>query len=185
MKNIGKLANVYAKALLTSMGGKDGDIEAIRRVSEELQEFSKTWQTNKQLVFFMLNPACPKHERANALLKIAEATGMSAPSQNFLKVVFERNRIIGIVQIIAAYRVLVEKLTSLTRIKIETARDVSSDERREYEEKLRGKISGHLVFEWDVKQELLGGMVISYSGKVFDGSIKGQFERLEEKMLGY
>ena len=176
---------MYAKALLTAMGGKKGDVEAMRRVSEELQEFSKIWQTNKQLAFFMLNPACPKQERINALLKIAEAAGMSVTSQNFLKVVFERNRIAGIVQIIAEYRVQVEKLIGLTAIKIETAREVGGDERREYEEKLRGKIGGHLVFDWSVKQELLGGMVISYSGKVFDGSIKGQFEKLEEKILGY
>jgi F-type H+-transporting ATPase subunit delta len=185
MKNIGRLANVYAKSLLTAMGGKDGDVEAIRRVSDELQEFSKLWQTNKQLVFFMLNPACSKQERINALLKIAETAGMGATSQNFLKVVFERNRIAGITQIIAEYRALVEKHTGLTRIKIETAREVDADERHEYEEKLRSKISGHLIFEWSVKQELLGGMIIKYSGKVFDGSIKGQFEKLEEKILGY
>ena len=185
MKNIGKLANVYAKALLSTTGGKAGDSEMARRVSAELQEFSKIWQANKQLVFFMLNPACPKHERLAALLKIAEAAGMSEESRKFLKVVFVRGRIAGVVQIIAAYTALVEKLISLTRIRIETAREVDGDEKREYEEKLRGKISGQLVFEWSVKRELLGGMVISYSGKVFDGSIKGQFERLEEKMLGY
>ena len=185
MKNIGKLANVYAKALLSATGAKPGDAKAALSVAAEMQEFSRVWQTNKQLVFFMLNPACPKQERISALIKIAEAGGMSEISKNFLKVVFERNRIAGIVQIIAAYRTLVEKLTSLTRIKIETAREVGGDEKRGYEEKLRGKISGDLVFEWSVKKELLGGMIISYSGKVFDGSIKGQFERLEEKMLGY
>ena len=185
MKNIGKLANVYAKALLGATDGKSGNGEIMRRVSDELQEFSKIWQTNKQLVFFMLNPACPKQERLSALLKIAEAGGMSEISRDFLKVVFRRNRIAGIVQIIAAYCALAEKLTSLTRIRIETAREIDADEKREYEEKLRGKISGHLVFEWSIRNELLGGMIVSYSGKVFDGSIKGQFDRLEGKMLGY
>jgi len=181
MKNIGKLANRYARALVSAVG----NTETMLSVSNELQEFVHLWQTDKQLSFFMLNPVFAKQQRLSALIKILETAGMSVAGRNFIKVVFEHNHISVIAEIVSVYRSLVEKNTNLVRVNIETARGVNSDERHEYEEKLRKKMSGHLVFEWSVKKELLGGMVVSYSGHVFDGSIKGQFEKLEGKMLGY
>jgi ATP synthase F1 delta subunit len=95
---------------------------------------------------------------------------------------FEHNRIAGLLEITQALADLAEKQARIVRVRIETAREVGAAEKAEYESRMQVSILGQVVFEWAVVQELLGGIVIKYDVKIFDGSIKGKLEKLSESI---
>ncbi|MDR2337163.1 MAG: ATP synthase F1 subunit delta [Deltaproteobacteria bacterium] len=177
-KGISKLANRYAKALFKV----DQGMNNITAIAQELAQFVELWQTAPELSLCILNPAYPKEQRKNALAGIVELMGLSGIARQFIEMVFENNRIVELPEITQALLDLVEKQAEIVRVRIETAREVGALEKAEYESRVQVSILGRLVFEWVVDYELLGGMVIKYDGKVFDGSIRGKLEKLGESI---
>lgn len=48
-----------------------------------------------------------------------------------------------------------------------------------------GKMTGHKpILEFEVDPKIVGGLIIRVGDKVYDGSVKGELERLQEKLSG-
>ncbi len=186
-KYSGRLAQRYAKALLRSLQAETEKEQiglTLQQVSGELLGFARIWSAQKELSSSIVNPMFPKEERGNALLTLARAAGMSELGQRFIRVVFERERAAALPEIASAFAALADEAASVVRVEVTVARNVSSDEARAIQLDLRHRIPGDPVFSWKVDPVILGGMIVRYGGKVLDGSLSGQLERLERKLLG-
>lgn len=185
-KLAGKLARRYANAFLravTDEQGADGSPTPAQRVAQSLEQFAEIWRQSPELSRSMLNPMFDKDERLKALHEVARAAGMPDVALRLLTVVFERDRIQIFDQIVEAFKNLADSAAGVVHVQVALARGISDDERGKIEETLRHKIGGSLRFAWSVDPELLGGMVIRYSGKVVDGSLQGRLERMERMMM--
>ncbi|MCC6932890.1 MAG: ATP synthase F1 subunit delta [Deltaproteobacteria bacterium] len=184
-QTFGKLASRYAKALLKAtraMIGEAGINDVSIAMAGELGEFSRAWKSDPQLSYYLLSPMYPEEQRKQALLAVAQSCGLQELSRKFLAVIFERNRLVALPEIIEAFAELAKRQAGLVPVEIKIAREIDSAEHSNIEQRLQSKITGKAVFSWQIKPELLGGMIVVYDGKILDGSVSGRLARLAEDL---
>lgn len=185
-KPVGKLARRYARAFVRAVQdtrGSEGRPTPAQQVAAELDRFIAAWNGQSELSQSIVNPMFEKGERQKALAAVAEVLGLSDIARRLLDLVFERDRIPFIEQIVAAFKELADEAAGVVHVEVSVARRISDEERRRIEDSLRQKIAGSLSFVWNTRPELLGGMVIRFGGKVIDGSLQGRLERIERALL--
>ena len=162
--------------MVAASGAPDPTLE----ISRSLTDFVEVWENEPSFSFHIISPMFEQEQRLNALLAVARALNLDEIAQRFLKVVFERDRITALADIVDAYRELAEKKAGIVHVRVKTATSLDDQERFEIEARLRSKIQGILVFEWVVDPDLLGGLVVLYEGKILDASLSTKFNQLFE-----
>ena len=186
-KRAGRLAQRYAKALLRTVEGelgKSGEPSPAQQLASGLRSFAMLWLEERELSSSLLNPMFPKNERLRALLALAEHAALPQIARNFLRVVFERDRIAVFPEIAQAFALLADEAAAVVRVKVTVAREIPGEEVRSIQLDLRHRIPGKPEFSWAVEPAILGGLIVEYAGKVLDGSLSGQLNRIERKLLG-
>lgn len=178
-KKIGKLARRYAKALLAAVKESNSSNIGSKEVAEVLADFAKVWENDPQLAGSLLNPMFNKDERKKALQEIVKSASMGEDVLRFATVLLERDRLSILPEIALAFVELADEAEGIVRVELTTALSVSDDEKSEVERRLNEKISGTPVYTWRTDESLIGGMTISYRGKIVDGSVEGKLQRLE------
>ena len=92
-KRAGKIASRYARALL-----KVSD-----SLSADLVKISETWKSSKELKDVILNPMFDKTQRQKALVNLSEQISTDKTVQRFLALVFEKDRINFLPEIVNEY----------------------------------------------------------------------------------
>ncbi len=185
-KKIGKLARRYARALLGAVErdmGSAGSPTPAQSLATEIQSFSNLWQHDKELSSCILSPAFKREEREQALTGVCKQLNLSPVATRFISTLFERDRISAVLEMTDAFSGLAEEAAGVVSVQVITASAILEDEVREITTDLSRHISGTPNFMWSVDPALLGGMVVKYQGKVLDGSVRGQLERLERSLL--
>jgi len=185
-KDFGKLAHRYAQALLKAVEselGTAGSPTPAQQVAVSLESFAQTWAESRELSQSIVNPMYERDERLCALVKIAEMSGLPPVALRFLKIVFERERIAAIADIARAFSILADRSAGLVHVQVTTARELSNEDREFIRSELSRSIGSLILVSWEIDPELLGGMVVRYSGQVLDGSLAGQISRLESDLL--
>ncbi len=67
---------------------------------------------------------------------------------------------------------------------LSSAIELTADEKRTLENKLRAKFGRELAFEYKVDPSLLGGVVAKVGDKIIDGSLASKLNALQEALLG-
>lgn len=164
--------------MLAESGAQNATLE----VAQSLAEFVQVWKSEPTFSFHIISPMFEREQRLNALLAVAEALNLNVIAKRFLEVVFKRDRVTILPEIIQAYQELAEKQAGIVHVQIQTARNVEDHERSEIEQRLKTKIPGNLVFEWGIDPGLLGGMVVLYEGKILDTSLVSRLNQLAEEL---
>lgn len=181
----GRLAIRYARALIRAVErehGTDGIPTPAQQISKILNDFVGVWNSDPQLSLYVLSPVYKRQERLNALVAIAENAGFPPLLVGFLKVLFERDRLVALVEIADSYKKLADKHASVVPVEICTARPISNEEAQRIENQIGSSISGTPEFCWKVDSSLLGGMIVTCEGKVLDGSLSGRLNNLEHTL---
>ncbi len=183
-KRTGKLARRYSKALLNTLvrDKANGGVGKVNDIARALEEFEKLFRENRELQTALLSPMFDREQRKKALLGVTAAAKLPEELSRFLALVFERDRLSLLTEMTIAFRELADEVAKVIQVEVFTAREVSEREQKDTERSLSGSISGSLVFHWSVDPSLIGGMVIRYSGKVVDGSVRGRLENIEHDL---
>lgn len=181
----GKLATRYARALyqaLSAEQGTSGTPTPAQLSAAELRSFANLWEQEKDLEKHLLNPMYKREERLAALLEVAKCAGFSDLAGRFLRVLFDRDRLVIIPEVAKAFSELADKEAGVVRVQVSTARDISDAEKLSIKTKLSTQIPGELQLSFESRPELLGGLIVRYQGKVLDGSVSGKLDRIERQL---
>lgn len=185
-KDVGKLANTYARALLRVVEkeqGSEGAPSPAQELASRLHSFVKLWRSEPRLSQAILNPMFEKRQRLGALLDVAERTGLSEIGRRFLETVFKHDRIRILAEIVEAFAGLADSRAGVVQVEVITAQPLSPEESAAVEAELKSKITGRLIISWEVNPEILGGMIVRFSGRVLDGSLSGRLRRIEHALV--
>ncbi len=181
-KKIGKLARRYAKAFLSvieSEQGTSGSPTPAQTVADSLGAFAEVWENNDELPMYFLNPMFEIDVRAKAMKSIAATAGLPQTAVNFLKVLVERDRVKILPEIALALHEMADEAAGVVQVQVTTAQNIEQAEKEDIEKQLAASIKGTPQFTWGVDSSLMGGMLITYGGRVFDGSLSGRLERIQ------
>ena len=173
------VANRYGRALADVLGPQAD----YRRVLRELDDFAATYRESAELRDVFAAPTVPFAGKTKVLAEILERMGTAAVTVNFLQVLLANYRMGLIDQVRQAFRKIAYERLGVAEVRIESAATLSDAER----EALRGRfaeIAGRQVeLEFHLNPELLGGVLAQIRSTVYDGSVRGNLQRIRQQLV--
>ena len=166
-------ARAFADVVLSAHLNADRSVAELRMIASLLAESSdlrRVWRS----------PAIPAEQKRRVLDVIAERDGVSKQVRNLIAVLIDHRRILFLEPIIRQLEKELDARMGFAEAQITSARELGDAEKREFEtqvEKLTGK---KVRARYGQDTSLLGGAVLRIGSTIYDGSVKGQLERLKE-----
>lgn len=149
-----------------------GELRTLAALLAESADLRRVWE----------NPAIPAEQKRKVLDVIAERDGISRQSRNLVAVLIDHRRIHFFQSIIDQLKKELDARLGFAEAQITSARELGDSEKRDFEAQVQ-KLTGKKVratYGQDVS--LLGGAVVRVGSTVYDGSVRGQLERLKESI---
>ena len=167
----------YAKALLDVTAKQDP-----HKTLSELRSASELISGSEDLHTALLSPAVSPSRKRAVIGRLIGPLNVSNAVRNFLFVVIDHRRVTELPAIVEAFDVLLDERMGFVRARVESAHELNDAQRSGLEAEL-SRISGRRAkIAYVLEPNLLGGVVARVAGKVYDGSVRGQFERLRLKL---
>jgi|SRR5581483_3884076 len=169
----------YARALADAVQDMKADP---RRVEEELRTMADVVGSAPQLRTVWENPAVEANEKRAVLDAIVKEIGVSRIVRNFIAVLIDHRRIASLPAVLRQVEVEFNERLGLALAEVSTARPLGDQEKRALETRV-GAVTGKTIrARYSTNNALLGGAVVKVGSTVYDGSIRGQLERLKEEL---
>src|ERR1700723_373088 len=172
------VASTYARAFADVVLGAHLDanraiaeLRAIASLLNESSELRRVWE----------NPAIPADQKRRVLDAIVARDGISKQVRNLLAVLIDHRRVHFLEPVIRQLEKELDARLGFAEADITSARELADTERREFEAQV-GKLTGKKVrAHYTQDASLLGGAVVRVGSTIYDGSVKGQLERMKER----
>ena len=168
------VARRYARALL-AQAGIQGSLEAI---AEQLALVSEGIVHSEARS--LLAPGAPRAQQSTVVESLAPKLDKSVA--DLLRLLVERNRFDGLLQISAAFSRLVDEKLGRVRATIRTPQMLDDAEVRELAKALSARTGKQISVETRLDESLIGGIAAEVGGLLFDGSVKTQLETLRRDL---
>lgn len=173
------LARRYAKALFQLAQAR----KMLDKVRGELHSFAAALEENQEFGDFFRSPENSRAAKRAAVEKVFHAR-YSNIFFNFLLLVVQKGRHNAINEIVRAFDDLYDRFARRTRALAITAVPMDSKLADDLKARLSKSLNKQVDLENQVDPSILGGIVLNIDGKVLDGSVKQQLERLRTQLLG-
>ena len=166
-------ARAFADVVLSAHLDADRSIAELRTIASLLNEsvdLRRVWE----------NPAIPAEQKRRVLDVIAQRDAISKQVRNLVAVLIDHRRVHFLEPIVVQLEKELDARMGFAEAQITSARALGDGEKREFEaqvEKLTGK---KVRARYGQDPSLLGGAVVRVGSTIYDGSVKGQLERLKE-----
>ena len=150
---------------------------------QELRTIEQLLATSKELREVWEAPSIPADQKRRLLDAIAERESISRPVRNFVAVLMDHKRIQFLQTIVKQLERELNQRLGFAEAEITSARELRDTERQELESEV-GKLTGKKVrARYSKDGTLLGGAVIKVGSTIYDGSVKGQLQRIREELV--
>ena len=173
--------NIYARAFADVVLEKRLDPA---KTLAEAQQMSGLVRENKALREVWQAPSVTADQKRAVLDAIAKRAGISQMVRNFIAVLIDKSRMRFLDEIVAEFSHELNQRLGFAEAEITTTRELSAGERGALEADL-AKVTGKKIrARYDQDKGILGGAVARVGSTVFDGSVRGQLERIRQQLVG-
>jgi len=169
----------YARAFVDVV--VDDKLDA-NRTLQELQTIVATNQSSPELGKIWESPAIPGEQKRHLLDAIVQHEGISRPVRNLVAVLIDHRRIAGIGEVAKDFEKELNSRLGFAEAQITSARDLSPSEKRDLESHIEKLIGKKVRARYARDEAILGGAIVQVDSTIYDGSIKGQLEKIREEL---
>ena|SRR6185437_8744315 len=174
------VVNTYARAFADVVVGSR--LDAARTLAEAQQIASFT-RESKELREVWDNPSIPAEQKRAVLDAIVQRAGLSRPVRNFVAVLIDKGRTRFLGEIVEQFAHDLNQRLGIAEARITTARSLSPQERSTLESDLSKITSKQIRARYEQDPSVLGGAIARVGSTVYDGSVKGQLERIRQQLV--
>jgi F-type H+-transporting ATPase subunit delta len=177
----GSLSRRYTKALfqLAREAGQED------KIGQEIESFLGAY-TGSELQRVLTNPAFGIDDRKRTLIQVSNQLQLSILAIHFLLLLLERDRLTYLASIAALYRRLLNETKGRVDAKVVSPGSLEAvmvDGLRDVLHRISGK---EIVLQQETDPSLIGGVLVEFEGKVYDGSVRTQLEKMKQRIArGY
>lgn len=150
----------------------------------QLGDFGAAWHESRELREFFLDPSFPVEQKVALLDKLNAKLGMAQQTRNFIAVLIRNDRIGGFDDVMADLRREINRRLGVSEAKVISARKLDDQERRDLEKQIAGLTGGQVEAQYEEDSSLMGGAIVQVGSTVYDGSVRGRFNRLRQELAG-
>jgi len=175
------VTNTYARALADVV--IDRKLDAAKTLAE-VQSIAALVASSKDLKEVWEAPSIAPDQKRKLLDAIVAKSGTSNEVRNLIALLIDKRRINFLAAIVKQFEQDLNQRLGFAVAEITSARDLSDQERRTLESEVE-KLTGKKVRANYAKDTtILGGTVVRIGSTIYDGSVKGQLEKIREQLSG-
>jgi F-type H+-transporting ATPase subunit delta len=175
------VVNTYARAFADVVIGSR--LDAVRTLAEA-QQVAALADQSRELREVWDNPSIAAEQKRAVLDAIMQRAGISRPVRNFVAVLIDKGRTRFLPEIVKQFRRDLNERLGIAEAQVTSARELTVQERAELERDL-SRVTGKTVrANYEQNPALLGGAIARIGSTVYDGSVKGQLERIRQQLVG-
>ncbi len=170
------IANRYARALVeVVLEQKIDPATAVQQVKRHGRDRGRQRPTAHGM-----GVACDSSgTEARLLDAIAGQSGTLRPIRNFFAVLIDHGRIPMLTQIARQFETELNHQLGFVEADITSSRQLSADERQGLESQVARMTGKKVRARYDTNSELLGGAMVRVGSTIYDGSVRGQLQKLK------
>ncbi len=147
---------------------------------QEAQALAQLVANSQQLREVWEAPSIPAEQKRALLDALVTRQGISRPVRNFVAVLIDHRRIRFLEPIVKEFERELNRRMGFIEAQIVSARELGQAERTALEAQVE-KLTGHKVrARYAQESSILGGAIVKVGSTIYDGSVKGQLERIRE-----
>ena len=175
---VGTYARAFAEVV---MSGKS-HMDPVRSL-QELHSVEALLKESDQLRRVLENPSIPGDSKRAVLDVITGRLGTTQQVRNFIAVLTDHRRLPLFSEILKQVEQELNERQGVADAQVSTARALSDGEKKMLEAEI-AKLTGKKVrAKYEQDASLLGGAVVQVGSTIYDGSVKGQLERIREQLV--
>ncbi len=172
--------NTYARAFADAVTGSRLDPASTLAEAQQIAAFA---EQSRDLREVWDNPSIPAEQKRAVLDAIVQRAGISRPVRNFVAVLIDKRRTRFLSEIVKQFALEMNQRLGIAEAEITTARELSAQERSALEADL-ARVTGKMIrAQYQQDPSVLGGAIARVGSSVYDGSVKGQLERIRQQLV--
>jgi len=174
------ISSRYARALVEVVLEQKLDADVAR---EQLNSFAEAVRESVDLRRVWESPAVPAEQKRAVLDAIVGQMQAFKAIRNFMAVIIDHRRIPMLDDIARQFAVELDAQLGFVEAEISSARQLSAEERRELESQVERLTSKKVRARYTSDPQLLGGVVVRVGSTIYDGSVRGQLEKMKQELI--
>ncbi len=147
---------------------------------QEAQSLAQLAASSLELREVWKAPSIPAEQKRALLDAIVTRAGISRPVRNFVAVLIDHRRIKFLDPIVKEFAHELNRRMGFVEAQITSARELGGAEKSTLEAQIT-QLTGHKVrARYAQDGTILGGAIVRVGSTIYDGSVKGQLERIRE-----
>jgi F-type H+-transporting ATPase subunit delta len=169
----------YARALFDVALKEQADLD---RVERELQAFAALFHEHPELSKVLLNPVVPVPRKRGAVAELTGHMGFLPIVAKLMTLLAERDRLVLIPDLMAAYRDRLLQHRNVVRAEVTTAAPLADGHVDALAQRLAHATGRAVSLRTRTDPAIIGGLVARIGSTVYDGSVARQIDRIRERL---
>jgi F-type H+-transporting ATPase subunit delta len=174
------VTNTYARAFADVVMSMRLDPAA---TLAEAQQMAAMARENDNLREVWDAPSISAEKKRAVLDSIVKSAGISRPVRNFIAVLIDHRRTRFLSEIVAQFEQELNQRLGFAEAEITTSRDLGPAERTSIEADLAQVTNKKIRARYTKDAAILGGAIARVGSTVYDGSVKGQLEKIRQQLM--
>jgi F-type H+-transporting ATPase subunit delta len=170
---------IYARALADVVIDRKLDAN---RVTSELNSLEGFLRESVNLRTIWDTPSVALEQKLKLLDAIAKKAGLLPEIRNFTAVLISNGRIHAFDQIAKAAIQQINERFGFADAEIVCTRELGAEEKHRLEAQVATTTGKKLRVRYSMDERLMGGVLVKVGSTVYDGSVRGQLQRIREQL---
>lgn len=175
---IRRFARPYAQALLEVAGGTEQAVA----VRDQLRALRDAMEAVPGIAKMAANPAVPVPEKRRIVHRIGERLGLGDLAFRFVDLLLSRYRLQHLPAVLEALEAEIDRRLGVATAQVTTAHPLDEEETERLRQALGGMLDRRVDLELAVDPALIAGFRARVGSTLYDASLKGQLDRLAERL---
>jgi F-type H+-transporting ATPase subunit delta len=175
------LSSRYAKALVDVVMTPRGGVDA-QAVLSQLRAVEQVIAGAPDLRTALLSPAVSPPRKRAVIEKVLAPLGLSKAVRNFLFVVIDHRRVDEFSSIVDAFETLLDEQLGFVRADVWTARPLGDTQQAALEREISRVAGKKAKLKFSTDPALIAGVVARIGSTVYDGSVRGQLDKMRARL---
>jgi F-type H+-transporting ATPase subunit delta len=177
------LAFRYARAL-ADLAAKPGERAEASAIAGELESFENALKESVPLKNALESPAVPPAKKHRVVATLAKRLALSNLTMRFLYVLVDHRRVPLLPEVREAFEAVLNERLGIVQVEISSARELTAGQRSQLIEELTRLTGKQARAHFQIREDLIGGVVARIGSTVYDGSIRGQLMAIKHRLAG-
>ncbi|MGA2235007.1 MAG: ATP synthase F1 subunit delta [Terriglobales bacterium] len=175
---VGTYARAFANVVMTKSNLLDP-----ARMLQELHGIEALLQESDPLRRVLENPSIPGNGKRAVLDAITMRLGTTRQVRNFIAVLIDHRRLPLFSEILKQLEQELDSRQGFAEAQVSSARQLSDPEKQMLEAEIVKMTGKKVRARYQQDASLLGGAVVQVGSTIYDGSVKGQLEKIREQLV--